>query len=91
MSDFAREVEPSVGWRLVFLKANSFNHIWKMKEPTECEMFGAWLLAHISQTGNSTSFMPKKERVSVGKCFESQRKISFEPFSNQKKWEKKQY
>jgi hypothetical protein len=51
MADFAREVEPTIGWRLVFLKATPFNHIWTAKDQFELQLFGAWLLAHLSQTG----------------------------------------
>jgi hypothetical protein len=50
MADFAREVEPTIGWRLVFLKATPFNHIWTAKDQFELQLFGAWLLAHLSQT-----------------------------------------
>jgi hypothetical protein len=50
-SDFVQEVKPDVAWRLIFSRAIAFKHIWLLHNYLECEKFGAWLLAHISQTG----------------------------------------
>jgi hypothetical protein len=56
LRDYVRSVPVDVGWNLVFSSIEPYFHLFR-SDIEEFQLFGSWMLAHVSRTGNFIGFI----------------------------------